>query len=155
MPGSGRSSVIFADADRESEQDGGEEDVVGGAEGSESLYSVSSVGEGRIASELVVKGKGGDRTLGLAAVPIMERPRASYRLGGDRDNPGGSRASLGLISVGNNGRIEKSQGSGRKRLRLASGKGKWQVSGEGREWVGSPKGSVNSEKPVRGNEAFL
>jgi hypothetical protein len=147
--------VVFADAE---EEDG--EDVVCGARigglrvrrGSGSLYSGSSLGlVGESMSKVQKKGGRVD----LAAVPIMERPRASYRLGGNWDNSGGVRASLRLIGVGDNRRIEKGRRNEREKLRLVSGKGKRPVSVEGNEWIGSLKGSINSEKPVRGNEAFL
>jgi len=138
VPRSGRSSVLFADAEEDAEDVA--EDVVCGAEigelrmrggRSESLYSASSLGLTG-ASMFKAQRRGGK--VDLSAMPIMERPRASYRLGGDWDHSGGSRVS---------------------RLRLVSGKGKRPVSVEGREWVGSLKGSINSEKPVKGNEAFL
>jgi len=154
VPGSGRSSVVFADAEESGE------DVVCGADdgglrmrgGSGSLYSSSSVG---VVGESVLKERRKGGRVDLAAVPIMERPRASYRLVGNWDNSGGSRASLGFVGMGDNKRIGKGQKNERERLRLGSGRGKRPVSVEGRGWVGSLKGSINSEKPVRGNEAFL
>ena len=63
--------------------------------------------------------------------------------------------SLGLVGVGDNRRIGKGRKNEGEKLRLVSGRGKRPVSVEGKAWVGSLKGSINSEKQVRGNEAFL
>jgi len=146
---------VFADAEESGEDVGC---VAGDGRlrmrgGSGSLYSCSSLGLAD--GELVLEERRKGGKVDSAALPIMERPRASYRLGGDWHNSGGGRASLGLVRMADNKRIGKGRKNEAERLRLVSGRGKRPVSVEGRAWVGSLKASINSEKLVRGNEAFL
>lgn len=130
------SSVIFADAG--SGEDGA---------GSGSLYGQDVEGPAPLAGRAAERGDGGS---------IMERPRASYRLGAgspERRN----RTPLGLLGVGmGNRRVEKA-GKGKEMRRLMGGKGKWPVSVEGSaaKGIGSLKGVVGGEKKERGDKAFL
>lgn len=127
------------------------------------LSASKAMGKGR-SGRAVSPSKLGDPT----TIPIMDRPRASYRLGGSPERRG-LRAPLGILGVGmGNRRVEKSsaasvsRGKGKEkteRRRLMIGREKRPVSVEGvlGKAVGSLKGSIAGERAgsERGNEAFL